>query len=269
MVFNPETSACDQPESVPGCEDTYVKSRRFKNEAGTGTPQEESRTAGGHKAAANTTPDISSGEFSGFLALLKENGLLKPGALKALNAAMVDDASSSSSTSKTGLIHRDSRLTDGRSMEGFESEERSLVLGDGEEDEDSEDTTERDEKQPPAAKTSRLQTLFARRAQQKEKEAAAAASSSSGAPAPVVLPRLKVKVSSSTAAVENAADEVEEPPTRKKKKKKVQGGSSASLLLKEEEMGKVMAAVLKESEDETMKKIVKAILGRREQIGWK
>jgi hypothetical protein len=253
LVFNPETSACDQPENVPGCEDTYVKNKPFKRDPSQPL-HEESRSSGGKTAAA----DISSGEFSGFLALLKENGLLKPGALKALNAAMEDSASS-----KPGLIHRDSRLTDGRSLGGgAESEERTLVVDDEEEEEEESMEEKEQQAQPPAAvaKTSRLQTLFARRAQQNNAGAAASTSSTT------VLPLLKSKVNSATteAAIAPAAidEEVKEPDVPRKKKKKVVGGTGGpKLLLKEEEMGKVMAAVLQQSEDETMKKIVKAILG--------
>jgi len=142
-VFNKETSACDQAENVPGCEDTYVKNKRFKNDH-PASPPEESRSSGGHKVAAAASPDISSGEFSGFIALLKENGLLKPGALKALNAAMTGgggDDDSKPAAAAAGLIHRDSRLSDGRSLGsgGAESEERTLVVGEEENDEDMEE----------------------------------------------------------------------------------------------------------------------------------
>ena len=254
LVFNPETSACDQAENVAGCEDTYVKNKRFKNEASPAAStlhHEESRSSGGGNKAA---VDISSGEFSGFLALLKENGLLKPGALKALNAAMVDDASSS--TFRPGLIQRDSRVNDARSL--GESEERSLVVEEGDEEDEEEDgngahedVTEREHLAP--AKTSRLSTLFARRAQQKE-----AASASAAAGSATALPRLRIKVSSAATAANITANVGDEGATIKQKTKKKVG---SKLLLKEEEMGKVMAAVLEESEDETMKKIVKAILG--------
>jgi hypothetical protein len=254
LVFNPETSACDQPENVPGCEDTYVKNKPFKRDPAS-APHEESRSPGGGKTA---TADISSGEFSGFLALLKENGLLKPGALKALNAAMEDSASS-----KPGLIHRDSRLTDGRSLGGgAESEERTLVVDEEEEEEEESMEEKEQQAQLPAAvaKTSRLQTLFARRAQQNNAAASSVAASST-----TVQPLLKSKVNSATteaAIASGSEEEVKEPEVPRKKKKKVVGTGGAKLLLKEEEMGKVMAAVLQQSEDETMKKIVKAILGR-------
>jgi hypothetical protein len=162
---------------------------------------------------------------------------------------MVDGEAAASSTAKS-LIQRDSRVTDGRSLGGGEvdeSEERSMVV-DGEEGEDGDEAVVEaaTEKQQVPVKTSRLQTLFARRAQQKE---AAAASTAVVAPGRVKI----TKLSNATPGEEGEA--------KTKEKNKLLGKVREEE--EAEEMGKVMAAMLEESEDETMKKIVKAILGKK------
>ena len=79
QVFNPATSACSNPEAVPGCENFYAKSTRTARPRP--TPKAEAVTGAGAGLGAGDAGDIR-----GFLQILQASGLLKEGALETLGS---------------------------------------------------------------------------------------------------------------------------------------------------------------------------------------
>ena len=79
-VFNPSTSACDDPPNVPGCEDYYNKSPKPKKQPSPRKVKEEPKAS-----------EIPGGDIRGFLQILKASGLLKPGALETLEKSTSEE----------------------------------------------------------------------------------------------------------------------------------------------------------------------------------
>ena len=126
-VFNPTTSACDEPTNVVGCETYYNKPEPRRPPAPPPVSQVDNllclsllgliyffsfqvvRPSSAREEPRSSEGSLAGGQFSGFLAQLEKHGLLKPGALDALKNVMLEE--------------------EGRRVEEKEDEEKERMVG--------------------------------------------------------------------------------------------------------------------------------------------